>query len=448
MFLASLLRKAISSLMRRSAYVAEELGKLAMMFRRPLQCRLCKTRVLTRTASGYGSVQEYTFPCPSCEAEICFGMRFDVDKTRKQLAPAVDYTTPHNAEWITLQVGDPPDHTLVFDPNHLVPSVSSSPTPFTPFIQSIGLIGFDYGSMNREQMARRAALTMYEKIIQLETHIRQGRQDLFSDRARELGFDLKTHSHRARWLLVFRAWENRTRLFRQNGTSERATIRSRVSLAEKSAPRAFSEAVLHYKSDDRANSIWSQLLKIRKAWVDVFPAVEPLYTSRHWTGSQGTSLDDWTLAQKRFSLISQFYQDCYETFCRLAVVAACVEGVNIHGAAVVPKSSGHMGIEEFELMPNGSKPDILRQTLIGAIFNPYIDSRLRNGVGHHSAEYHPTTDEIHYESHNRSRGIQKSRLSYVRFAEKVWLLYEQLETVSLYIAWIKSRIEGISGKLM
>jgi hypothetical protein len=44
--------------------------------------------------------------------------------------------------------------------------------------------------------------------------------------------------------------------------------------------------------------------------------------------------------------------------------------------------------------PNGSKPDMLKQLKIADLFVPFIDNKLRNGIGHNSAHYDVATDSI------------------------------------------------------
>lgn len=204
--------------------------------------------------------------------------------------------------------------------------------------------------------------------------------------------------------------------------------------------------IAHFNKDDRVTRRWRELQDIRKSWAqEVFPAISPFYTSRHLRDD--ITLDEWTLAQKEFRLLKDFFVECFETFCRVSVIAASVEGV-LHGDVGVPKKSGFMTIEEFETIANGSKGDILKNSAVGSLFIPYIDARLRNGIGHHAAEYKASTDTITYTNQSKKRGIETFTISYIQFTKRLVDLYEQLETTSLYIAWIKARVAGISSKLV
>ena len=107
-----------------------------------------------------------------------------------------------------------------------------------------------------------------------------------------------------------------------------------------------------------------------------------------------------------------------------------------------------MTIEEYEGLPNGSKPDVLKNlTAIAGIFVPYIDSKLRNGVGHHSARYVVKSDTIIYINHGKKRD-QEFSIPYISFCEKVVQLYVQLETVFFYWTAAYGRSRGIEGKIV
>jgi hypothetical protein len=108
----------------------------------------------------------------------------------------------------------------------------------------------------------------------------------------------------------------------------------------------------------------------------------------------------------------------------------------------MPTSKRVMALDEFDIKPNGAKPDILKQLAIGDIFVPFIEHNLRNGLGHHSAHYEVKSDSIQYATENQS-GMKKHQISYTRFCEKVVKLYAQLEVVSIYAHWLRKSALGI-----
>jgi hypothetical protein len=166
----------------------------------------------------------------------------------------------------------------------------------------------------------------------------------------------------------------------------------------------------------------------------------------YWRDSTA-SLDDYQLAEKRFEELKTLYIDCFETFCRISVIAATVEGKIQTGAIVVPKSKGTITVAQFQTMKNGSKPDILKNLSIADLFVPFMNSKLRNGVGHNSAGYDVKSDEVFY-SNQSNKGTTHHRLSYIRFCQTIVLIYRQFELVWLYAAWLIARGEGVKGRLV
>lgn len=95
------------------------------------------------------------------------------------------------------------------------------------------------------------------------------------------------------------------------------------------------------------------------------------------------------------------------------------------------QKKGAMTIWDFESMPNGNKPDILKKYPVADLFVGVMDSKLRNGIGHHSANYDIDTDAVIY---YEMKGSQKTerRLSYTEFCDKIIKLFSALELAIIY----------------
>lgn len=180
-----------------------------------------------------------------------------------------------------------------------------------------------------------------------------------------------------------------------------------------------------------------QLTAIRRRWAKIFSSLAALYTTHYWDAAKHR-LEEFTLAQKRFEDLKALYVDSFETLCRISVIAATVEGIISKGRAVVLKSKGEFTIAEFDVLRNGNKPDVLNRLgpPVADLFVPYIDHRLRNGIGHNSSHYDIATDQVHYLVENE-RGRKEYSLPYILFCERVFNLYLQLEAVSSYVNWIR-----------
>lgn len=212
-------------------------------------------------------------------------------------------------------------------------------------------------------------------------------------------------------------------------------IKQRIALAETTSPSLVNQLARFFQGKRKDESIIRQLWAIRSRWGNLFEFLYPVYTCYYWDDGKH-SLDSFTLAQKRFEELKPFYVDCFETFCRVSVIAAGLEGIILKGALGVPTTKRLMPLDEFGVMKNGSKPDLLRQLVIGDMFAPFIDSKLRNGIGHNSAHYDVKTDSVHYMNENE-KGAKQFQISYIRFCEKVVKLYGQLEAVSRYAHWLR-----------
>ncbi len=151
------------------------------------------------------------------------------------------------------------------------------------------------------------------------------------------------------------------------------------------------------------------------------------------------------MSQKRFEELRSFFIDCFETFCRLAVIAAGFEGIAEINRFAVPIKNGVKKITDLESMPNGNKHTVLKQLKYGDLFVPFIDAKLRNGIGHNSAHYDVRSDRVRYRNTSPSRGIEEFDISYVRFCEKVIRLYSQLEACAPLAHFLRGRSIGKSN---
>jgi hypothetical protein len=119
-----------------------------------------------------------------------------------------------------------------------------------------------------------------------------------------------------------------------------------------------------------------------------------------------------------------------------------MEGIIHKKVLGIPITKRVVDMDEFDTMENGRKPDFLRQLKIADLLFPFIDNKLRNGIGHHSAHYDVQSDLIKYRSENKS-GIQDFQISYIEFCTKVVHLYRQLHFVSRYAHWLRQSALGV-----
>jgi hypothetical protein len=138
-----------------------------------------------------------------------------------------------------------------------------------------------------------------------------------------------------------------------------------------------------------------------------------------------------SLPDKQFDRLKQLYVDSFETFCRLTVVAVAHETIIHHKSLAIPTAKGEMTIWQYEAMNNGIKHTILSKYPIHDLFVPVIDHQLRNGIGHHSAQYVATRDEVVYYRQDGQR-LHEIHIPYAQFAFKVLEIVSAVELAALY----------------
>ena len=379
--------------------------------------------------------------------EIRYALELD------QLKPSFEYTKLVNANWID---GDAAEvdwhvqdksiqHVKTFDSETLVPLRLDRDV--TAFMATCWLPK-DIQQFRRHQSARfSAALGVRPEIEKLLIHFENHSWQLFDKQAVVLDFgdtNFKDESDRLRF--VFRVLEQYGTFFRPDTDSLTQLIRQRINFAESSSPPAMTDFLDCFVKNGKDVTLWAEVEGIRKRWPRIFPGLSGIYNVFYWD-SQKHSLDDYSLAEKRFEELKPFYVDCFETLCRLSVVAAAAECIIQTSKVGVLSTKKILSVEAFEKMKNGNKPDLLKNLVIADVFVPFIDNKLRNGIGHHSARYNVIKDIIEYSNENQN-GIQHMTISYVRFCEKVVRIYGQVELASIYLNWMKGKSLGLVGRIV
>ena len=399
----------------------------AMTVRRPVACNECGTVTVTRTSIGHLDYQEFAFPCPGCAVEIRFGMTLD------QKAPSFDYTLLKNGKWVEGESAAKSE--LRFDSENLSSQLPGAQA--MPFIETV-FLARDVESSRKEFGQRFSAMrTGWPIIEKMLVHEANENLELFNRALSQLTRQAVANSNlemAARLLSVLDQ-------FGSEFLWDEGVVRRRITAlldkaSSKEAP--LRDALAYYTSEQRLDSLWRQLTAIRRNWGEVYFMVAPIYWELSWDLSKA-SLDDYTLCQKRFEDLRGFFVDCFETFCRLSTVAAAFEGITEIDQFLIPSPARPRPVSDLELMPNGNKHTLLNQLQHGDIFIPFIDAKLRNGVGHNSAHYDITTDTIRYQNHSSSRGIEEFSISYVRFCEKLVRLYGQLEACAPLVHFLRMR---------
>jgi hypothetical protein len=406
-----------------------------------MKCKTCGHVNTTRTAVGHGSYQEFAFPCQGCGIELRFGMEIDHEN------PDYEYTKIVNAEWTDEGLSDDKDFstitTVVLDGENLVPITGEV---FSPFMSTANLpenpVKFRMHQGIRFHMAEKI-WPMIEKLL---IHENNRNEELFDKQKAELGYRDECSSWEERILLTLHILQRYGEIFSPDRKSAYDLIRQRINLSETVSSTLHKDLLDYLIETGKSCTLFKEIMDIRKRWVYLYPMLSPVYIVFYWS-EKANSLDYYTLAQKRFEELKPFYVDCFETLCRISVLAAAIEGIIWNKSLTVKTSKKLINITTFDEMPNGSKRNILKNLVIGDLFTPFIENRIRNGIGHHTARYDVHSDLVTY-SNRAKRGTEWNIIPYVQFCEKVVRLYVQVQTVSIYAHWAKARAEGITGRII
>ncbi|MGH7772382.1 MAG: hypothetical protein ACREQA_09095 [Candidatus Binatia bacterium] len=392
------------------------------IIRNPLQCLSCGAKVITRTAPGIFPPQEHTFPCPGCGVEI----RFTLDRDKKKVG--YSFGRPVNAKWVRSEKGA--IETLSFDPDRVAPKDMTN--VFSPFLAEAFELSLQaHQAYAREEGIRRGwRNSQWPWIQKLIVHFDNRNLKLF-DKEAKLG---RGSQHTASWArrlaLLYNLFEGAFDSFTLSRLPEMRRVRQRIALGEAVSPDLYDRLVKLYVASSRMVKTWQELNKIRTAFLANYLTISPVLRTQYWT-KRPTDLSEYVVPEKNFDQLRQLYVDCFETLCRLTVIAIGHETIIHHKSLDIPKSKGQMTLWEYEAMPNGNKHTILEKYPIQDLFVPVIDHKLRNGIGHHSAVYAAQTDEvIYYEQEGEA--LQETRMSYTEFVFKVLQIYSAVELAALY----------------
>ena len=385
-----------------------------MINRATLQCNACQTRVVTRTAIGHSPTQVHAFACPKCRVPIVYDLKIDHEN--------IDFSygeTPTNATWVPDESGAVA--AITFDPEALVLGKGPALTDpnvltFSPFIQMV--------KMFRDVLAYKAELSEQLTVIRhrnevgrLLTHIEHQNWDLVQAELTGLGCpddttDAVELRHRVQCLLG----DTQQLIIRRHGsaTGDVEKLFRRALTQAKNETKAF---FAEYMSSGRLRQLWHQCAKARNDFMASAPAMIPLLQVKHWKVPP-PSLADCQLLNKQFEALKALYIDCFESLARLSVVLIALHGLGAVGRRDVTTKLGSMDIWEFEKLANANKGAHLGKAPECAFLVPYLDTALRNGIGHNSARYDAATDQVLLYK-QRGANLEETSLSYTEFASKV-----------------------------
>lgn len=396
------------------------------------QCISCTSVIGCRTQIGHGKEQVYIFPCPNCGVNLGYAIMID----QKNLS--LKYDDLDNLEYYTGDGNTP--HWLTFSSDFLVEKELANTPPQTPFMSNLTLVADRSEYLLLRKQRRQAAENLWPSLERANIHRIRGNFSRFDTELRSIGADkyLDTFDTASMPQIIVEGFEKFEALFSSNYGSARKLVNDRIKKAAEVDPQSVNDLKSFYAVAYRANHLFDEMRALDRQWVYLYPFFEPLEIIDCLKDPHYPISDRYTLSEKPLERLKTFYSDCFETLGRIFVIAACYEGICAGNGAAVPSRRRPIPPCKFELMANGSKPDLISGMPFWPIFDGVFDSTLRNGIGHHSWRYDSSSDTIHYHNHSRNRGHEDFTIAYLDFCIHTRKLYHCVTVAAKYLhsVWV------------
>ena len=391
-----------------------------MINRNVLRCISCGKLTLTRVQIGHKDQQRHTFPCGTCGVEITIVLDLD------QKNAGLKYRDPENAEWVKSDT-QKFDHAVYLSDELLVPA-GPADRGF-PFLETMGRYE-DFEKYRRDEAERQVLVReVFKYLERCSNHFEKRNYALFDKEAKIRVGGALTRKRRLHFL--YSAYSARLGHFTKQDPDNTERVLQRITTVQTSGKEQVKGLGEHYLKSGKLLALWKEVRSVRSAFVKAYNYIQPLYQIFYWR-KEFQDLGQVKLADKRFQELQPIYVQCFETLCRLLVIALGYELIEKHGNLTLPTKKSQMPLEEFATLPNAGKRDHFSKfPLLDEIFVPVLDTDFRNGIGHHSAHYDPVADEIAFYDSKGSGAISRT-ISYTEFCARLIELFTAFELSAHY----------------
>jgi len=348
-----------------------------------------------------------------------------------QEAITLEYEEPTNAHWVE---GDTEGiATALFYPEVMIPRGLAY--PMSPFIATFGNFK-DIKHYQSEEAARRHIKDkVWPAVQRVYVHFENGSLELMKKDAagivREVP-DLPDEENWAGWLMEV------TRQYFDFFVTDPSLINDLGMVAAKAVQRSadtFRALAGQYVASGRMIALWKEVKSVRRQFMEHYETFLPvLMVRRYWREDQ-QDIAHYELSVKNFEDLKSFYIDCVETSFRLLVIGLATVLIEQTGTPTIKTSEGDRDIWWFEQMKNGIKNGQLDKHPVFKPITDALDLGLRNGVGHHSAHYDVSNDEIAYVKPNDAR-LMQLQLSYTGFVDKAFNAFCAFELATMFFQFL------------
>jgi hypothetical protein len=409
--------------------------------RRSLACDSCATRIITRTAIGLGNTQVLAFACPKCNVGIVFRMSLDQD------APSFQYEDkPENAHWVDTEDGATFEAT--FDVDYLVPREDvvypCVPGAFrlSPYMRAHGRFQ-SFQQFAAHESARRQWLNARRPVVgRLCVHFERKNWKLFSKELVSLDSEARSDTQVKRFDYLSSAAREAIDLLTFRHSKITSVIDQRLALA-----KSISSELIHslYEALHRARRLaewWKQMQAVRFAYFDAYPNYHPVLQPLYWK-DRSDVVTGYVVSNKGFAVLKELYISAFETMARLSTIAVAVEAIIFHAKLELPTKKSSLDIFAFEALSTANKRDHLLKYPTAEVFGDFLETRVRNGIGHNSARYDPVDDVVALVS-SKDDQLVEARIPYTEFCRKVVSMASRLFAVETYLI---DAIRSVGGQL-
>ena len=414
-----------------------------MINRLTLECNACSTRIITRTAIGLGNTQVLAFPCPACGVGITFGMNIDQEAVSFGYEPE-----PDNAHWVDSEEGAKFEAT--FDVDFLVPrkDVVCEHVPgrlrVSPWMQATRRF-LDYDQYSTQEGQRRLWLAERAPVVErLCVHFERQNWDVFTKEVRKLDPNISIGNQEERFEAVRLASHQYLRMLTFAQHFELVPrIEQRLALAcSISAELTERGLFLELQRTGRLLEWWKQLKDVRSAYFAAYPYYHTILQPLYWKDKEDV-VNQYVVINKGFPALKDLYITAFETLARISVIAIGLEAVIHYRKLDLPTKKGSLSIFDFEGLSTANKRDWLIKYPIADVFGDFLDTRLRNGIGHNSARYDAVDDAVILVK-NKGRELKTEKVNYTEFCRKVVSMVSRLFTVETYL---NAAVKALGGHL-
>jgi hypothetical protein len=350
-----------------------------------VECSSCGATILVRTQFGIEPKQEHKFPCSKCGIEISFVLLLD------QASVSFEYDQLANASWVTYseEALSKTVASVALNDDHMVPT--GLPDMLSPFIAVFP--NFIDIHQYREEEVKRSAIreVLWPSVQHLVHHYERNADDLFERELRKMGVSAVS-TGLDRFRLITRLLSSFS-LFVFDLDSGGVEIDQRFRLATNVDQPLVQQYLLSLHDTGKLREIWRQSHKVRCDFMSLYKCFEQVLQIRYWKAPP-TDWGQFSASPKAFDKLRTLYIDSFETTCRLSVLAIALEAVIHHGCLELPTNNGSLTLEKYAKIPNANKWHYISRYPISRAFSAIDSTRLRNGIGHHSAYLDAENDTV------------------------------------------------------